>query len=215
MKRVKIIFYVCVCAILFLGNIQSVKAAEENEKQSASITEMSKDEIKEYFDIDRLAKEYGVREDELLDAVYEGIHSERFSPFSEVETIGTKRSAERVEKINSNARTIIAYNQDSTMYLETGNPCASGNYPYVGCVAVHRKSSTDRTPIIPFGTRIYYEDDSVNINGANYESFIVEDTGDKNYIRSTYWTDVYGGANNAANYAMAINYGLKTVDISW
>lgn len=215
MKKLKITFFICVCTILFLGNIQSVKAVEQNEKQSTSITEMSKDEIKEHFDIDRVAKEYGMPEDELLDAVYEGIHSERFSPFSEVETIGTKRSVERVEKININARTVIAYDQDSTMYLETGNACASGNYPYVGCVAVHRKSSTDRTPIIPFGTRIYYEDDSVNINGGNYSSFIVEDTGDKKYIRSTYWTDVYGGANTASNYAMAINYGLKTVDISW
>ena len=123
-----------------------MKAVEQNEKQSSSITEMSKDEIKEHF-----------------------------SPFSEVETIGTKRSVERVEKININARMVIAYDQDSTMYLETGNACASGNYPYVGCVAVHRKSSTDRTPIIPFGSRIYYEDDSVNINGGNYSSFIVED----------------------------------------
>ena len=162
-----------------------------------------------------MAKEYEMREEELLNAVYEGIHSERFSPFSEVETISKKRNGERVERINGAARTVIAYDQDSTMYLETGNACASGRYPYVGCVAVHRKSITDKSPIIPFGTRVYYENDSANINGVNFESFIVEDTGDKDYNRSTYWTDVYGGANTAANYTMAMNYGLRTVDISW
>lgn len=113
------------------------------------------------------------------------------------------------------ARASIAYDQDSTMYLDTGKPCASGVYPYVGCVAVHRKSSTDKSPILPFGTTIHYEDNSANINGLNHETFTVEDTGDKYFTRSTYWTDVYGGANTPANNDMAKNYGVKKVTISW
>lgn len=212
MKKVKSLISLCICAMLLIGNTFVVNAAE----QEISVVEMTKDELKEYYEIDKLAMQYGMDVNELVDAVYQGIHSERFSPFSEVESDSTReRNVERVERINGNARTVIAYDQDSTMYVATGNPCASGNYPYVGCIAVHKKSNTDRTPIIPFGTRVYYEDDSVNINGGNYESFIVEDTGDSNFNRSTYWTDVYGGANTTANYTMAINYGLRTVTISW
>ena len=100
-------------------------------------------------------------------------------------------------------------------FLATGNPCASGVYPYVGCVAVHRVSSTDSTPIFPFGTAIHYQGSSVNISGINYSNFTVTDTGDPSFTRTTYWTDVYGGERTEANLKMAINYGVKKVTFTW
>ena len=212
-KKKKIIGLLILCVSL---NASTVKAAENSgDSSDRSVAEMSQEELRSYYKVDEAAVKYGMDAEELTNAIYEGIHSDRFSPFSEVASVDATEGNYEYVKERGLQRTVIAYNQDSTMYLETGNPCASGNYPYLGCVAVHRKSSTDATPVIPFGTKIYYENDSVNIGGINFESFIVEDTGDKNYNRSYYWTDVYGGANTQENYNMAIQYGVRKVDISW
>lgn len=214
MKKSKTIITVCMCTMLFLCNNISVSAAESQDLNLQNDMEMSREELCEFYELDKLADKYGMNADELTDAYYEGIHSDYFSPFSL--TPGEEVNPDKtVDYVAGTLRTYIAYSQDSTMYLSTGNPCASGKYPYLGCVAVHRKSSSDTTPVISFGTIVRYEDDSVNINGANYESFVVEDTGDPNYNRSLYWTDVYGGANTAENRKMATNYGIRTVDISW
>lgn len=175
--------------------------------------DMSVEELREYYDTKNMAIEYGVEEDVLLKNIYEGIYTNSFHPFLNIPS--SDNSTQNYSILIKFPRTVASYNQDSTMYLETGNPCASGVYPYLGCVAVHRKSTTDYSPVIPFGTTINYLSDSVNINGRNFESFTVEDTGDKDYVRSTYWTDVYGGANTSANRTMAWNYGVKKVDISW
>jgi len=215
MKKIK--KYVGLLVLCTLFNVTGVQAAEISDIDSnISDTEMSKEELRSYYKIDELAAEYGMDAEELTDSFYKGIHSNRFSPFSEVASANSTQGTCEYVKERGLQRTVIAYDQESTMYLETGNNCASGVYPYVGCVAVHRKSSTNMAPVLPFGTRIYYENDSVNINGINFESFIVEDTGDPEYKRSTYyWTDVYGGANTEANRIMARNYGVNWVDISW
>lgn len=214
MKKIICLLSLVLTISLLCGNGVTYAAENVTSKSTEDIksdTQMSLDEIREYYGVDELAMEYGVDAQKLAENIYEGIHSDRFAPFENLEVMNTSKSMfNRVI-----AKGSPVYSQDSTMYLETGNPCASGNYPYVGCVAVHRKSKEDRTPIIAFGTRINYLSGGVNISGTTYTSFIVEDTGDANFTRSTYWTDIYGGANTQANRTMAYNYGVKTVVISW
>lgn len=192
-------------------NVQAQELVGEQEETGKIIsdTQMSIEQIWEYYDVEALALKYGVDADELACSIYEGIHSDKFSPFSQLES--SKLPQEERNELKGSP----VYSQDSTMFLETGNNCASGVYPYVGCVAVHKKSATNAEPVIPFGTRITYLSGSVNINGSYFDTFTVEDTGDSKFVRSTYWTDVFGGENTEANRKMAAQYGVQTVVISW
>lgn len=181
-----------------------------------------RENIKEQYNIYELSNRFSVDPEALTDAVIKGEDSPKFSPFSELEIIGdTKIKENRVPELSLPRNQMPAprlfevweYNQDSTAYLATGDPGASGLMPWVGSCAVHKVSSTDRNPVIPFGTSISYLTGSVSIGGKNYGAFVVNDTGDANYIRSAYWTDLYFGDNTAENRTSALNYGIKKVDI--
>ncbi|MCI8529083.1 MAG: hypothetical protein HFH82_08050 [Lachnospiraceae bacterium] len=211
MKRKEVKVMGIVSALLIgMTNVIPVCAASSGE-ETKGIKEYSMEELGEWLDIDTMAEQYGVESNILLEKIYTDLHSDGvFSPFSNIE-LGISKEDETSARILP----YLIENQDSTMYLETGNPCASGVYPYVGCVAVHQKSTTDRNPIFPFGTMIHYQGSSVNIGGVKYSEFMVEDTGDLSFKRTTYWTDVYGGANTDENYRMAINYGVKKVSFTW
>lgn len=74
--------------------------------------------------------------------------------------------------------------------------------------AVHHDSSS--TPYIPFGTRIYYEN-AVTIQGNQYASFDVQDTGDLDFILSDYWTGLYFGVSTASSEKAVADYGQPTV----
>lgn len=211
--RKSIHFIACICMVTMLfSNIKVFAASSQDAKPTS---EMSMDELAAYFNVAETAEKYGADSEELLNAIYDGIHSNKFSPFSQIECTKLNEEGSVLTFMRGDVRTSIAYDQDSTMYLETGDACASGVYPYIGCVAVHKKSTTDAKPILPFGTTVHYEDNSVNMHGMNYETFTVEDTGDRKFVRSTYWTDVYGGANNDTNRKMAAEYGIQKVSITW
>lgn len=63
----------CVLSCTFLcGSIVSVQATEQKEYAKAT-TEMTMQELKEYFDVQNLAEENGVNEEELLQAIYDGV----------------------------------------------------------------------------------------------------------------------------------------------
>lgn len=57
----------------------------------------------------------------------------------------------------------VVFDQDSTMYLATGNACSSGKMPYVGCCAVHPVSKSNPEPIFPYGSYIQLQGSSVSI----------------------------------------------------
>ena len=106
--------------------------------------------------------------------------------------------------------------EDSTAYLGTGNPGASGTMPWVGSCAVHRANSSTTAPLIPFGTSVMYMNRYVSIGGKSYGTFVVNDTGDPNFKRSLYWTDLYFGSNTQANKQAALNYGLHSdITLYW
>lgn len=105
---------------------------------------------------------------------------------------------------------------DSTAYVGNNSP-AGGGSPYIGMVAVHPKTPVDRggsvfDPVIPFGTVIHLTSpSSIPIQGNSYSTFTVKDTGDVDWDihSSTYWVDVYFGADTPANeYACSV-YGTK------
>jgi 3D (Asp-Asp-Asp) domain-containing protein len=88
--------------------------------------------------------------------------------------------------------------------------------PWVGSCDVHKVSKTNSTPLIPFGTTVSYLNRSVTIGGTSYSAFVVNDTGDASFKRSSYWTDIYFGDNTTTNYKAAINYGIKQdVTLYW
>lgn len=204
MRKKIIAIFLAMAVLVSSGNVCALANTSEKNDES-----MSYEELEEFYNVKEMAEEYGVDENELLNNIYQGIHSNYFSPFSNLE------SSKQTESLNLSRGLSSATGQQSTMYLATGNPCASGKYPYIGCVAVHRKSKTDKSPILPFGTCIRYTSSSVKIAGKSYNNFIIEDTGDAAFTRTTYWTDVYGGDNTTANRKMAANYGVKTVSIEW
>lgn len=183
--------------------VYAAEATVEGEKP-VDLQSLSKEELRVYWDVDAVAEKYGADSSDLLDKVYNDLHSEgKFSPFSNIELAVSGNNEENAEITRNAGIPNPVMNQDSTMYLETGNNCASGNYPYIGCVAVHKTSSTNSAPIFPFGTYIRYQGTSVTIGGKSYNAFTVEDIGDTKFTRSIYWTDVYGGANTQSNQQMA------------
>lgn len=195
-------------------------AANEGTSDEEMIQQLQEDSsyreyIQEKYDVDDVSKENSVDPEDLTDAIIRGMHSDKFSPFSELEVIDSPESTPVEVEPEPTPRTEhFIYDQDSTAYLATGNPGASGTMPWVGSCAVHTANSNTSRPLIDFGTTVFYMNRTVTIGGKNYTSFIVNDTGDANNIRSFYWTDLYFGDNTEANYEAAINYGLKRdVDI--
>lgn len=206
-----------ICSMLW--TIPSYAYAGDNETPLTTEQKLMDDEyresIKEQYDVEKLSAQYHVDPEKLTDKIIEGETSGKFSPFSELEIIGKVKTKE--QPIN-NAVTAehIVYNQDSTAYLATGNPGASGLMPWVGSCAVHKVSGTTNTPLIPFGTTVSYLNRTVNIGGNGYSAFVVNDTGDPNNIRSLYWSDLYFGANTSANKTAALNYGVKSdITLYW
>lgn len=143
------------------------------------------------IDINGLSKEHHVNPDQLRSLLERVINSP-------------------VKKGVTPQSVITRYDQNSTAYVATGNKTASGVWPAVGMCAVHHYSNG--TPYIPFGTIIYY-DRYVTILGNSYSSFDVEDTGDPNFVQSTYWTDLFFGP--ASNWQAAINYGNQIVTYAY
>lgn len=166
------------------------------------------------IDINKLSKDNNVDPDQLQASIEQSLKSTKFSPFSEIKSQNTKKesSSKKVQNSTLNVNSLnwnVRSDQDSTAYTaSTSARTASGVVPKVGMAAVHQYSSG--TPYIPFGTRIYYEN-LVTIQGNDYASFDVEDTGDLNFRRTSYWTDLYFGTSTSANNTAALNYGINTV----
>lgn len=200
MKKINIILSI----MILLSNTIAIYASDDEENYD-------REQIKEQFNVEELSRKFNVNPEELTDSIIHDLNSDRFSPFSNIETPDTNSE-------NSDISLLFEYsasNQDSTAYLATGNPGASGNMPWIGSCAVHNGGSVGTAPIIPFGTTIHYLNKTVNIGGKNYSSFVVNDTGDLQRRKSLYWTDLYFGANTSANYSAALNYGNQKVNIYW
>lgn len=83
MKKFKLLFTMCLCASLVFANVMSVSAAGIEKVD----TEMTREELREFYSIDELAEKYEMNADELTEAFYQGVHSDYFSPFSMVESL--------------------------------------------------------------------------------------------------------------------------------
>lgn len=72
-------------------------------------------------------------------------------------------------------------------------------------------------PVIPFGTTLYLEE-PVLVQGKEYTSFKVMDTGDVYYglwPDSPYWLDIYFGTANYYNRLEAKDFGTPRVSYYW
>lgn len=114
-------------------------------------------------------------------------------------------------------------NQKATAYVGEGIPIgASGNYCFIGGVATHpvypvNSGGHPLQPTIPFGTTIYL-DKPIEVQGSQYHSFKVMDTGDVNYRlwpEYPYWIDIYFGNANYYSRLNAREFGSDTVSYSW
>ena len=114
--------------------------------------------------------------------------------------------------------------QKSTAYTEEpGAPvAANGKEYFIGGIAVHPRYPVNsggdpREPILPFGTVIYLEK-PIKVQGQEFKTFRVMDTGDVNYglwPDYPYWFDVYYGTDNFYNRRDARDYGVPLVNYSW
>jgi 3D (Asp-Asp-Asp) domain-containing protein len=115
-------------------------------------------------------------------------------------------------------------NQQATAYVgESYAPLsASGEYCFMGGVAVHplhpvNYGGSPLQPVIPFGTTLYLEE-PVLVQGKEYTSFKVMDTGDVYYglwPDSPYWLDIYFGTANYYNRLEAKDFGTPRVSYYW
>lgn len=192
----------------------------------------NKDSVTVPSNIDELSARFHVDADELRAEIEKQANSPVFSPFSAIKvyddgieastTISEtapdwaeelfRREKDEASATAANALWYNQYNQDSTAYLATGNRTASGVWPAVGMCAVHRYSNG--TPYINFGTTVYLDGPAtpdILIQGVYYYAFDVQDTGDANFVRSTYWLDFYFGNNTSANQTAALNYGVRKI----
>lgn len=170
------------------------------------------------IDVEQVAEKNGVNPYEIKEAIEDGVNAEKASPFSNLitntpNTIASETVEYSVERAATSTKASKT-NQDSTAYVaNSGALTASGKTPTVGMCAMHinatTKTGNTTSSTVKLGTTIYMED-SVNVNGTNYSSFVVEDRGNPSN-RTTYWIDIYFGLNNTTNYNAAINYGVKTV----
>nr|WP_325299887.1 hypothetical protein [uncultured Dysosmobacter sp.] len=210
MKKRLISLFSVFCILLALS---MPSFATEDVSNCADIQRMQEDEeyrkyIQEEYDVFDISERNHVDPEELTDAIIKGIYSDKFSPFSEIEIIDSENEPVN-ESVLVPQTEHIFNNQDSTAYVATGNPGASGTMPWVGSCAVHKANSNTTKPLIPFGTIVYYLNRTVSIGGKDYNSFIVNDIGDVDYNRSLYWTDVFFGDNTAEIRREALEYGVK------
>ena len=170
-------------------------------------------------DVDELARENGVDPYALKEAIEDGLNSEKASPFSDLyveesdESIGANSIDWLDYNVSLDATKVSKTNQDSTAYVSTATALtASGKTPSIGMCAMHQdvttKSGNTTSSCVKLGTTIYMTK-SININGTNYSSFVVEDRG-KPKNRTTYWVDLYFGLKDQ-HYNDAINYGVQKV----
>lgn len=134
---------------------------------------------------------------------------------------------ESSEKSGENINWFIHFSvkeQKSTAYTEeVGAPvAANGKTYFVGGGAVHpryplNQGGEARTPILPFGTRIFLSE-PIDILGTMYDSLVIMDTGDVNYglwKNHPYWVDVYYGQSSRYNLGQAGKYGVNIISYSW
>jgi hypothetical protein len=114
--------------------------------------------------------------------------------------------------------------QKSTSYTEAASApvAASGKRYFIGSGAVHPRYPLNAggnpiQPIIPFGTTVYL-DKPININGKDYKSLVINDTGDVYYglwQDHPYWIDVYYGTTNYYSDKNARDAGVRLINYSW
>ncbi len=114
--------------------------------------------------------------------------------------------------------------QRSTAYTEeSGAPKAANGQPYfLGGIAVHPRypindGGSPLQPILPFGTVIFLET-PVTIQGQEYDSLTVMDTGDVYYglwPNYPYWIDIFHGTSNYYNVKEARDYGIPLTNYYW
>ncbi|KUG03969.1 hypothetical protein ASZ90_018632 [hydrocarbon metagenome] len=114
--------------------------------------------------------------------------------------------------------------QQATGYVaEAYSPItSSGEVCFIGGVAMHpvypiNAGGDPLIPAIPFGTTLYL-DKPINVQGKEYTSFQVMDTGDVYYglwPEYPYWVDIYFGTANYYNRLDAINFGTEKVSYYW
>ncbi|MDD3853995.1 MAG: hypothetical protein PHD40_10150 [Syntrophomonadaceae bacterium] len=115
-------------------------------------------------------------------------------------------------------------NQKATAYTEASQaPISSGGKEYaLGTIAVHplvpsQYGGDPRVPMIPFNTEIILSR-PITIQGNEYDSLKVIDTGDINYRlwpEYPYWIDVFHGTTNYYSHKAALNYGTDLIDYYW
>jgi hypothetical protein len=117
-----------------------------------------------------------------------------------------------------------AREQKTTAYTEEANaprPANGGSY-FPGGIAVHprypvQSGGDPLQPILPFGTKIHLME-PIKVQGQEYRSLTVIDTGDVNYglwSAYPYWFDVYFGTNNYYNNKDANDYGVPLKSYYW
>lgn len=173
------------CAFFLIFSFSAIALAVDVNK--ADVSELLSNEayrryIQDTFDIYDVSRKNNVDPDDLTDAVIKGMNSDKFSPFSEIQTLDQKNAAvvNNEEAVSPQSEHIIE-NQDSTAYLATGNAGASGTMPWVGSCAVHRANSNSTRPLIPFGTTVYYLNKTVSIEGNTYSLFVFNDISNANF----------------------------------
>lgn len=172
-----------------------------------------------------IATENGVDPYELKEAILEDMKSDRFSPFSKVDS--TKIVAEPLETVeyvyDSKTRAVRATarknNQTATAYTgASGSLTASGKTPAVGMCAmdidVTTKTGNTTNEIVRLGTKLYL-DEFINVNGSQISSLVVEDRGTGSATHTTYWIDVCFGITTSATNAAAINFGKQTLSYTY
>lgn len=115
-------------------------------------------------------------------------------------------------------------NQKSTAYTEMSGAqvSASGKPYFIGSIAVHPRYPVNSggnplEPLIPFGTQIYL-DKPIKIQGQDFTTLKVIDTGDVNYRLwpgHPYWVDIYHGTGSYYNIKDANDYGVPLVNYTW
>lgn len=115
-------------------------------------------------------------------------------------------------------------NQQATAYVEEAYApvAANGQEYFIGGVAMHpvypiNAGGNPLKPAIPFGTTLYL-DKPIKVQGKEYTSVKVMDTGDVNYrlwSEYPYWLDIYFGTANYYNRLDANEFGTEKVSYYW
>lgn len=115
-------------------------------------------------------------------------------------------------------------NQKTTAYTEEASAPrpSNGKSYFIGGIAVHPRYPVNdggdpRVPLLPYGTEIHLLK-PVDIQGQQYRSLKVMDTGDINHRLwpgHPYWFDIYYGSTQYYSDKNARNYGTDLVDYTW